>query len=182
MTNKPHHTVNLTAGQFETQVEGILRRSGVGLTDFNVQRLEKILASDGVYEIDVTARFKALGDVLVLIECKHHRNPIKREVVQVLYDKLRAVGAQKGMIFSTVKFQRGAIQFAQAHGIALVMVADGNTMYITRALRGSLVESTDIPLTVAWVVNLNASGEPALRLLWDNCAPLLQVFEQIRLR
>ena len=33
-----------------------------------MQRLEKIDAADGVYEIDVTARFKALGDMLVLIE------------------------------------------------------------------------------------------------------------------
>ena len=123
MTNHPHRLLNLTAAQFEAQVEGILRRSGVGSADFNVRRLEKIDAADGVYEIDVTARFKALGDVLVLIQCKHHRNPIKREVVQILYDKLRAVGAQKGMIFSTVKFQKGAVQFAQAHGIALVMVA-----------------------------------------------------------
>ena len=116
---------SLTPEQFEEAVENLLRRVGMSLPEFEIQRLEKIKAPDGVYEIDVTARFEVLGaSFLVLIECKLHRNPIKREVVQVLYDRLRAVGAHKGMIFSTAKFQRGAIEFARAHGIALIQLVD----------------------------------------------------------
>jgi restriction system protein len=112
--------------EFEAEVENLLRRAGLGLPEFRVQRLEKIQASDGVYEIDVTARFEVLGaSFLVLIECKNHKNPIKREVVQVLYDRLRAVGAHKGMIFSTAKFQKGAIEFARAHKIALLQFIQG---------------------------------------------------------
>lgn len=55
--------VSLTPQQFEAEVESFLRRSGGGLSEFRVQRLEKINAADGVYEIDVTARFEALGAV-----------------------------------------------------------------------------------------------------------------------
>jgi len=73
---------NLTPKQFEAEVESFIRQGGARLSDFKVQRLEKIGAADGVYEIDVTARFEALGaEFLVLIECKHHKSPIKREVV-----------------------------------------------------------------------------------------------------
>jgi restriction system protein len=177
MSNKTHYPFTLLAAQFEAEVEGILRRSGMGLSDFKVQRLEKIHASDGVYEIDVTARFKALGDILVLIECKHHRNPIKREVVQILYDKLRAVGAQKGMIFSTVRFQKGAIEFAQAHGIALVLVANGATMYVTRSVDDSILDIGDVPPYVGWLVRLNDAGEQTLHVLLDRDEPLRQALK-----
>lgn len=177
MGNKKKYTSTLSAAQFEAAVEGILRRTGIGLTDFKVQRLEKIHTSDGVYEIDVTARFKALGDVLVLIECKHHKNPIKREVVQILHDKLRAVSAQKGMVFSTVKFQKGAIEFAQAHGIALVLVANGATMYVTRSVDDSGMDTRDVPPYVGWIVRLNGAGEQTRHVLWDEDEPLRQVLK-----
>ncbi|MFZ0751392.1 MAG: restriction endonuclease, partial [Pyrinomonadaceae bacterium] len=102
-------------------------RVGLKLPNFKVQRLEKLNTPDGVYEIDVTARFEVLGaQFLVLIECKHHKNPIKRDVVQLLHDRVRAVGAHKGMIFSTGRFQRGAIQFARAHRIALIQIIEGS--------------------------------------------------------
>ena len=115
----------LSPKEFEAEVENLLIQAGLGLPGFKVQRLEKIQAPDGVYEIDVTARFEVLGaSFLVLIECKNHKNPIKREVAQVLYDRLRAVGAHKGMIFSTAKFQKGAIEFAQAHKIALIQIIE----------------------------------------------------------
>lgn len=78
-------------------MKSIIEKSGLGLAQFSVQHLEKLDGTDGAYEIDVTARFRALGaDFLVLIECKHHRHPVKRDIVQVLYDRIRAVGAHKG--------------------------------------------------------------------------------------
>ena len=53
--------VQLTPEEFERQVERMLRANGVGLRDFRVEHLEHIEAEDGTYEIDVTARFDALG-------------------------------------------------------------------------------------------------------------------------
>jgi len=111
--------------------------------------------------------------MLVLIECKYHKNPIKREVVQVLLDKLRATGAQKGIVFSTVKFQKGAIEFAQAHGIALVMVANGKTMYVTRSANQATA-SDDLPSYVCWLVRLTGSGDQKLHPLFDDYAPLVE--------
>jgi restriction system protein len=51
----------------------------------------------------------------------------------LLHSKLQEVGAHKGMIFSTSGFQSGAIEFAQAHGIATLLVADEMTKYLTKA-------------------------------------------------
>jgi restriction system protein len=131
------------------------------LPELKVQRLEKLQASDGVYEIDVTARFEVLGArFLVLIECKNHKNPIKREVVQVLYDRIRAVGAHKGMIFSTAKFQKGAIEFARAHNIALLQIVEGCSPINTLSL--SCI-SNDVILDS----NLRRRNLPAYKLVSD---------------
>src|SRR5205085_2956511 len=70
--------VNLSPTQFEEEVAKLIRRQGIGLSEFEVKKLEKISVQDGIYEIDITARFEVLGvSFLVLIECKHHKNPIK---------------------------------------------------------------------------------------------------------
>jgi restriction system protein len=84
----------------------------------------------------VTVRFSALGaDFLVLVECKHEQRKVERQQVQVLHSKMQSVGAQKGMLFSITGFQSGAIQFADAHGIALVHLADGETAWMTKSVQ-----------------------------------------------
>ncbi len=50
-----------------------------------------------------------------------------------MYDKLRATGAQKGMLFSTSGFQTGAYKFAEEHGIALIRVIEGRYTYETKS-------------------------------------------------
>jgi len=69
-----------------------------------------------------------------LCECKKHANPIKRETVQILHSRMLSVGAQKGIMVSTSSFQSGALEFANAHGIALVQVESGNFSYITNSI------------------------------------------------
>ena len=71
--------------------------------------------------------------IKVLIECKHHRTPIKREVIQVLNDRIKSLGAQKGILFSTSKFQSGCIEYAEQHGIALVRLIEGKYLYETKS-------------------------------------------------
>ncbi|WP_234003452.1 hypothetical protein [Stenotrophomonas sp. MYb57] len=66
--------VNLSPRQFELAVKGIVDAAAEGLVEYDSKHLERLAASDGEYEIDVAARFKALGaNFLVLIECKHHK-------------------------------------------------------------------------------------------------------------
>lgn len=172
--------VELTPEEFETEVANLLAKSGVGLKEFNVQKLEKIDGMGGVYEIDVTARFEALGaDFLVLVECKHHKNPIKRDIVQVLYDRIRSVGAHKGMIFSTARFQSGAIEYAKAHGIALVQIAGGHTSYSVKSYVQPVELPPWVPKYVGWIIQLNDEGNELYQLIISGePARLLNAFRE----
>lgn len=158
----------VTPIEFEQLVASLLRKQGVGLKDFRVQHLEPIAASDGEYKIDVTARFEALGaNFLVLIECKHQSRPIEREVVQVLADKVRSAGAQKGMLFATTRFQRGALEYARLHGVALVRVADGRTTYETRSAGPIPAYPPWLPRYVGWLTQINRDGNESFAALGE---------------
>jgi restriction system protein len=147
--------MSLSPDDFEQEVRRILTEEGVGLKDFTTSHLEKIYGTDGDYIFDVTARFEALGaNFLVLIECKRQVDPIEREIVQILAAKLRAVAAQKGMIFSTAPFRRGAIRYAQAHHIALVLIADGKMTYVTKDAGPVSCYPPWIPRVVGLLVSL----------------------------
>jgi restriction system protein len=129
--------LKLTPREFELAVKELIRRAGLGLLSFEVQHLETLQGTDGNYTIDVTARFEELGvNFLVLIECKRHKDTIKRSDVQIMHDKLRSLGAQKGMIFSASEIQRGAINYASKHRIALIQLIEGELTYFTKPLGG----------------------------------------------
>lgn len=134
MDKIPQNTgANITPIEFEQLVCDYLRQAGVGLVQFSVLHNVIEKAYDGDYQIDVKASFEALGaNFVVLVECKRHKSPIKREVVQALHDKIRSIGAQKGMIFSTSGFQQGATDYALLHGIALITVMEGRFTYFTK--------------------------------------------------
>jgi restriction system protein len=120
--------------EFEELVRLWLITHGSGnLEDFKVQHLRKVQGAGGEYEIDVTAEFTVFGGarILTLVECKHQREPVKRDQVLVLEAKLRDTGGHKGVIFSTSSFQRGAVEYARTRGIATVTVKDGVAKYRT---------------------------------------------------
>jgi len=126
----------ITPEQFELLVKRWLDSGGQKLESFETAHLDQLEGIDGEYTFDVTARFKALGgaNFIVIVECKKHKNPIKREVVQTLRDKQQSVGAQKAMVVSTSAFQSGAIEYASSHNIALVQIIGGQAVYIRNSL------------------------------------------------
>jgi len=95
---------------------------------------DRIKGEDGTYEFDATVRYEWGGmEFLIVVEAKRHAAPIKREVVQILRQKISSVGAHKGVLLSTSPFQSGALEFAKTHGIALVHVTEGRFTYMTKA-------------------------------------------------
>jgi hypothetical protein len=124
----------ITPGEFEEFVAGgLLGAAGSGVDDLVVRVHEKVVGGDGVYDFDATVRYRFAGMAfLVVVEAKLHRNPIKRELVQVLHQKVHSVGAHKGVMVATSAYQAGAIEFATAHGIALVTVTEGRFVFATR--------------------------------------------------
>lgn len=123
---------NITPDQFEKLVKAWIGSVAGSLDMFTAAHLESIDGLDGEYCFDVTARFRLLNgaNFLIVIECKKHKNPIKREIVQVLRDKQISVGAHKAMVVATADFQSGAIEYAGKHGIALVQIVNGAAVYI----------------------------------------------------
>lgn len=57
---------------------------------------------------------------------------MERDKVLILESKLRDVRAHKGMLFSTAGFQKGALKYADARGIATVTVSNGRFIYETK--------------------------------------------------
>jgi restriction system protein len=149
--------LNLSSRDYELAVKGILDGAGFELTEFSSKHLEPVPGVDGSYAIDVTVRFTALGaQFLVLVECKHERRKVERSDVQILHDKVRSTGAQKGMLFSTAGFQDGAIQYAGVHGLALVQLAGEESTWFTKSF--APVERALVPEGVRKYVGLWCHG------------------------
>lgn len=128
------YNTQITPIEFEKLVKDYFFEIGGVLKNFKVIHNVKIESSDGEYQIDVFAEFEALNtEIKVLVECKKHKNRIKRETVQILYDKLRATGSHKGIIFSTSGFQSGADKYAREHGIALITIIEGKLTVQTKS-------------------------------------------------
>lgn len=83
----------------------------------------------------------------VLGECKQYKNRVNREKVVVLADKVRALGAQKGILLSTAGFQSGAIQYAKKHGIALIQIFDTREDWYIHSGGPDANEDEDDPIT-----------------------------------
>jgi hypothetical protein len=124
---------DITPAEFESFVAAMFRSAEPGIDSFRVASHEVISGTDGTFDFDATVRYRLLGmEFLVVVEAKRHSNPIKRELLQVLHSKALSVGAHKAVLVSTARFQRGAIEFATTHGIALVAVAEGRFTFETR--------------------------------------------------
>jgi restriction system protein len=142
----------ITSVQFELEVKRFLESTSGKLEEFQTEHRESIEGHDGTYEIDITARFRVFGaKFLVLVECKHHDDRIRRDYVQVLHAKQVSLGAQKAMLFSTSEFTVGAVDYALQHGIALVLVASDETLYFTKSANPTPVPDS-LPSYVGWLI------------------------------
>ena len=102
------------------------------LCDFKIAHNQKISVDDGTYQIDVLAEYTALGAKnTVIVECKKQSRSVEREIVAALDRKLQSIGAQKGILISTTGFQKGAVLYAEKHGIALWQIFDNYIRHVS---------------------------------------------------
>lgn len=131
---------DITPVEFEQYVLSTLQKQfhNQGINDFCFKHNTVKDAADGQYQIDGEITMTVMGvNIDFLIECKMYKGPIKREHIAVLYDKIRAIGAHKGIFVTTSYYQSGALKYANEHGIALISVIDGKMQYETRGNYGS---------------------------------------------
>lgn len=127
--------VDMSPTDFEKYSLRILKTNMGQLDNVYFEHNKIIKANDGTYQIDGLIEFDVMGvHYKTIVECKLYKNPVKREIIQKVYDNLRAVGAQKGIVISTSSFQSGAIEYAQEHGIALIQMTNAGENYCTRGL------------------------------------------------
>lgn len=106
------------------------------LQEFTILHNQKIQAYDGTYQIDVYAEFTALGSKFkVIAECKQYKSPVSRDKLEILENRIRSIGAHKGILLSTAGFQSGAVEYAAAHGIALIQIFDKSVQFIMQAYK-----------------------------------------------
>jgi len=122
------------------------------LSNFSIQHNVHILTDDGIYQIDVYASSMAMGvEFKVITECKRYSTPVSREKVAVLHDKVRSIGAHKGIMISTCGFQSGTYEYAKKHGIALIQIIDKNVLHIMNAVNPETVEQQrELQLMLDW--------------------------------
>lgn len=140
---------SMTPTEFELHCMEILRgyAEEEKLPVFNIEHNVKLTASDGTYQIDVYATYTALGaEMKILAECKQYKKSVGRDKVEVLESRLRSLGAQKGILLSTAGFQSGAIDFAKAHGIALVQMFDTHEKWYSHSGGPDEVIDEDDPI------------------------------------
>lgn len=160
----PSSDWDMTPDEFE-ELTARLVEEVMGAADaFTIERHTILEADDGTYDIDAAITFDVGGFAfLVLVEAKRHKDPIKRELVAVLHQKLRSTGAHEGLLASASGFQSGAITFARRHGIALATVRDGQ-LKIENKADANLTETTDtdnsIPILVAQLIPSTPEAEP----------------------
>lgn len=162
--------LEITAAEFERLARDWILKQGGEVTSLEVKHDVKVEAYDTTYQIDVLAKFQAFAgrEFIVLIECKKYRNAVERELVQVLHDKVRSVGAHKGMLFTTTGFQSGAIKYAQVHDIALVSIIEGAATYETRSAFPIAAQPPawlNLPKFALWHVGENDAGSISMKSL-----------------
>ncbi|REL27052.1 restriction endonuclease [Thalassotalea euphylliae] len=152
--------IDITPIEFEIATKKWLESSGSELKNIEVKHDVDLEAHDGTYQIDVLATFEAFGaEFKVIVECKKHKNAIPRSLVQILHDRVRSLGAQKGILFATTGFQSGAIKYATEHGIALVSIVNGDANYETRSAYPAPKPSwIEFPEFMGWSYQENDNG------------------------
>jgi len=138
--------LDMSPTAFEKYCVQLLQEQIVGIENCIFQHNRIIAADDGDYQIDGFIEFSVMGVTYrALVECKHNKSSISREKVQVLYDKLRATGSQKGILMSISNFQSGAIDYATKHGVALIQIIESGEQYCARAKLTTIVATPHIP-------------------------------------
>ncbi len=159
-------SIELAPVEFEQQVAPMFAAYAPTLETTSIRHLVKIQGTDGIYEIDVLVTFAWMGlSYRTLVECKNHKNPIKRDDVQVLQSRLQSTGSQKGVVLSTSGFQKGAIEYAQAHGIALVQIVTGELIYQTRSAMAYNNRPQSPVKAAGYLVEINEKGNIGGRLI-----------------
>lgn len=105
IATRPHSIHDLTPRQFEEFMAELLEREGMNVTLTPPSK-------DGGYDILATSKSQ-FGSHLYLVECKRYapNRPVGVELVRNLYGLVEQKGATAGILATTSRFTKGAIEW-----------------------------------------------------------------------
>ena len=134
----------ITPTEFEKEVLNFFQDEPFNFKIIEVVHDKNLRIRAQNYQIDVYFEHEAHGlRYKTLVECKRHKGSIKREVIQVLYNKVQETGSNKGVLVSASDFQTGAIEFAKEKGIALIRILNGEQLIELKSAGKSHVDLKD---------------------------------------
>jgi len=106
------------------------------------------------HQIDIVVDVEQMGvRYFTLIECKYWNRPIGVDAVMVLANRIEDLGAHKGILVTTIGYQRGAYKLAKMKGIALV---------VCRGQEEFVVKMRQFPAS-----NISSDNNPAIRNMYE---------------
>lgn len=90
-------------------------------------------------KVDVSFNYKIAkgANVLFLVECKCYNHSVSVDEVEEFHSKIDDIGAHKGIMVTTVGFQKGTIKAARGRGISLALITTehqpGEMRYVVNA-------------------------------------------------
>ncbi len=103
--------------------------------DVHHQRVYVGRISQRKIKVDVSFNYTVAGaKLLFLVECKCYDHSVPVDDVEEFYSKIDDIGAHKGIMVTTVGFQKGAIKTAEGRRIALALLTNehqpGELIYV----------------------------------------------------
>jgi restriction system protein len=140
----------VTSGKYEQLVAATTRDLKLGGSkgvyhqrEFIGKRTGRKIKVDVSFELEL-ANFT----VLCIVECKWYNHRVDVSEVEEFRTKLDDIGAHKGLMFTTVGYQDGAVKVAKAYGIALARLSDsplpGDILAITKAVSARKPPTTKV--------------------------------------
>ncbi len=107
---------------FELFVADMYRDSEDVMVSHNVTETGK---SGAKRQIDVLVLHRTrLHQYKTIIECKKWKNKVDRPVIDVLAAAIDDLSASKGVVFTTVGYEEGALQYAKSKNIDIFLIRD----------------------------------------------------------
>lgn len=124
-------SIEVTPKEYERQALKWIEDAEPGVENLRVAQRAMVEGDGGDYEIDVVAELSIFegAELRVLVECKRWSNPVKREQLLAFFGKLEDTSSHKGIVFTTSRFQRGALKYARSKGIATAVFRGGRSQF-----------------------------------------------------
>lgn len=136
----------MTPYQFEIQCLQLLDNLSNDLNGCSIEHNQICITDDGQYQLDGVIEFECFGvKYKTIVECKKYNSRIKRSQIQILHDTIRSTGAHKGIFISTSSFQKGAMDYAKKHGIALLQIVDGFILTLQNSISPRISKGFPVP-------------------------------------